>query len=321
MRSAIAALLLCLAPAAHAQTFLNGTIQTTPTTVPICTPVTGTLAALNDAVTLTCPGAPNYIITLSTPAGQSPLVGTIQSLDPGTGAGRRLIKSGVGPLQLASEPLNGLQGSPEYKTVNGGSAQQVKLTAYTSGQATVTITPQATANTVNIGSEVQSPEDVALRQGRSYTATTGIQSVTAGNFLSLQVTNPSTNNSRAFITTRAFGCNVTGTPPEFAGVSNPTANLATTAATITNRRTGGAASGIQIAYGMGTTHPDTSPAATLPPGGFVANGGSATLLGSEYTRTVEPGTSFVNWIGGSGGGLAAAARCHITFLWYEVPIN
>lgn len=296
-----------------------GTLQST-NTVQTCGPQTGTLAAAGDSVTLACPGASNYLITFTTPSGQTPLVGVMSSTDSTTGGSRRLVKTGIGPLEVATEMLNGAQGAGvtlEYRTVGGGYGQKISLNSYVSGQALVGIMAMYQPTTIFVNGAVHDEQDVALRNGRSFTASTGVQTVSAGNFLSMQFSMPSGANRRAFISLRTFGCTMAA---EFAGVSNPTTGLVTTPATISNRKTGGATSVATAAYGMSAAHPDTSPAATLPAGGLISAYGT-TYLGRDYQRTVEPGTSFTNWIGGAGGGLGTASRCHITYLWSEEPIN
>lgn len=296
-----------------------GTLQST-NTVQTCGPATGVLSAAGQSVELPCPGAANYLITLSTPSGQTPLIGTLSSSDTTTGGSRRLVKTGIGPLEVSTENLNGAQGAGvtlEYRTVGGGYGQKISLPNYTSGQATVTIIAMYQPTTVFINGAVHDEQEVALRNGRSFTASTGIQAVSTGNFLSMQFSMPAGANRRAFIHLRALGCSMAA---EFAGVSNPTVNVPTTPATISNRKTGGATSVATATYSMSNARPDTSPTTALPAGGLISAYGT-TYLGKEYARTVEPGTSFTNWIGGAGGGLGAASRCHITYLWVEEPIN
>ena len=286
-----------------------------------CGPVTATLTGAGQSVSLSsanCLGASNYLIQVVTPNAQSALIGTLTSSDATTGGTRRFVKTGVGSLETATDTLNGQQGSLEYRTVGGGYGQTITLSAYTSGQATVTILGLYNPTTVFINGSVDTRIDVAARQGRIYTATTGIQSVAAGNYLSLQFSIPSTANYRAFITSRVLDCNVTGTTVlNYFGTSSPTVNLATTAATITNRGiTGGVISSAAVTYAMATTHPDQSPSTTNPAGGFI-QAGAETILGNDFMRVVSPGQTFVNWIGGTGGGLSAASSCYITYLWYE----
>lgn len=310
---------VCAVPAV-AQTSSLGTGIVGTNAIQTCGPATGTLMAAGDSISLPCPGASNYLITLSTPSGQTPLIGTLASSDTTTGGSRRLVKTGIGPLEVATENLNGAQGAGvtlEYRTVGGGYGQKISLSAYTSGRADVTIIAMYQPTTIFVNGAVHDEQDVALRNGRSFTASTGVTAVSTGNFLSMQFSMPAGANRRAFINLRALGCTMAA---EFAGTSNPTANLATTAATISNRKTGGATSVATVTYAMATTHPDTNPAATNPAGGLISAYGT-TYLGKDYARTVEPGTSFTNWIGGAGGGLGAASRCHITYLWSEEPIN
>lgn len=326
LRIVLLLLSLVLAEQANAQAYSNGQLQVvTPpvigtNAIQTCGPVSKVLAAAGDSIDLPCAGASNYLITFTTPSGQTPLIGTMSSTDTTTGGSRRLVKTGIGPLEVSTENLNGAQGASatlEYRTVGGGYGQRISLPAYTSGQALVNIIAMYQPTTMFINGEVHDDQDVALRNGRSFTASTGVMTVANNNFLSVQFALPAGVNRRAFISMRAFGCSVAA---EFAGVSNPTTNLATTPATVSNRKTGGATSAATVTYSMATTHPDTNPAATLPAGGLISAGGT-TYLGKEYSRTVEPGTSFTNWISGPPTGLGTSARCHITYLWFEAPIN
>jgi hypothetical protein len=52
--------------------------------------------------------------------------------------------------------------------------------------------------------------------------------------------------------------------------------------------------------------------------GFLPTGG--TRLEIRETVTVPPGAKLAYSIGGSGGGLAATARCTVTLLFYSLPV-
>ena len=284
-----------------------------------CPPVTGTLTSVGDSVQSTCMGAPAYEVVL-TPNGATPLTGTIQASDPVSGVNRALFKAGVGELDVSNVPMFGTSATVSYRMVSLNGAK-VTLTAATSGSENVTIYASYAAVGTFLNNPIHTAEEGALRNGRAYTASTSVQAVGAGNNLSVVLTNPAGNNLRLILTARVLACDVaTGnTAPQYYGISNPTVNLPSNTATITNRRTGGVASASTVTYGVSTARPDTSPTTAQPVGGIVPTGGITFEI--PGMRTVEPGTSFANWIGGKSTGLGAAMNCSLNLQWYEETIN
>ncbi len=295
-----------------------------PLSAQTCGPVSGTLASLGASLSLNCLGASNYLITMATPAGNTALVGTFSSSDTVTGGARRLWKTGVGALAVSSDSLAGNQGSLEYRTVGGGYGQTVKLTAYTSGATLVTIVAVQQPTTVFVNGSVQNSDEDAVRAGRGFTASTGTQSVVAGQYLNLYIANPPGNTSRVIYTLRNVSCdNPSGQiAPKWYGLPNPTTGLPTTAVAVLNRKTGGAASAVTAFVSNGTTLPDTTTTTPMASrtGGMIPTGGMAGGPGS-VVRTLEPGQSTVLTILGTASGVAANPYCTIDYFWYEEATN
>ena len=131
---------------------------------------------------------------------------------------------------------------------------------------------------------------------------------------------------RAILTDRETSCDTaTGTVAlHWYSISNPTTNLPTTVATITNRKTGGAAPVLTAAYNASvTTFPDTATSTPLAsrvsgpvPTGGVIGGPGVTM------RTLEPGNSYALTILGAVSGVGGATpNCALTFVDYEEPVN
>jgi hypothetical protein len=279
---------------------------------PSCGPQTGTLAGPNDAVSLTCMGFPSYEV-LITPNASAPLVGTIQAYDPVSGSNRALFKAGVGELDVSTAPMTGTTGAVLYRLVsfNGGA---IKLAGYTSGSATVTIWGSSATSGTFQNNPVHTTEEGALRNGRAFTASSSVAAVPAGQNLSFVLSNPSSNSLRLIVGTRVVSCDgAAGTAiPKYYGVSNPTVNLPATAATVTNRRTGGAVSASTAVYGVAATRPDTNPTTATPAGGVVPTGGFSYQL--PGLTTIEPGTSRGTWIANTTG---ATINCSWLYQWIE----
>ena len=319
---ALAALLLA-GGVAHAD-YYPGPISVAQT----CAPVTGVLAAANATISLPCAGAANYDITITPTSGQPALVGTLTSVDPVNNNGPRLLfKAGVGALGTNTLALNGLQGGLEYRTdgASGVGAQAITLTSYTSGSATVTISASYNSTMVFVNGPILMAEEIALRAGRAFTASSGSQSLASGNYQSVVFTNPASNTMRAIITNRRISCDLaTGSvAPKWYSLPNPTANLPATTAPTSNRRTGGSTSAMGFTYNSnGGTFPDTATSTPLASrtGGFVPTGGMAGGPG-DVMRTVEPGQSTALTILGTGAGLATNPLCSIDVTWYEEPVN
>ena len=301
-------------------TFLTNGVQT-------CTPATGTIGALGQGVTLSCPGASSYNVIV-TPNASAPLIGTLSSSDPLSGAGRLIFKAGVGELDVNTVPMLGSTGTVEYRMTGSADPGGLSLaaSAYTSGSATVTIYASYNPEILFLGAPVHLADEAAVRAGRAYSTSTSLQALGNATYENLVLANPAGNNVRAIITLRETSCDIaTGVvATHWYSVSNPTTNLPTTAAAITNRRTGGTTSTLSATYNAGVaTFPDTSPSTPLasriagpvPTGGIV--GGPGTTM-----RTLEPGNSTVLTIVGQATGIGGATpNCAITVAWYEEALN
>lgn len=314
-----------LAGPAAAQTSSLGTGIVGTNAVQTCGPVTGTLAAVGDAVTMPagCNGFGTLIITVTTASGDSAFVGTFASRDAVTGGPRRLHKTGVGALQVSTETLSGTQGALEYRTCGGAGPQTITATAATSGRATVTIYGMLATTACFVNGSVQNAEEAALRAGKAFSASTGNQVVTTGNYLSLLVSNPANSGVRLVIpaSNRIVGCdNVSSAMlPKYSSLVNATTNLPTTAATVTRRggTTGTSAATALIANAA--SKPDTSPT-TANPIGLPFFGAYAV----PQDRTLEPGNSTLIYILGVTvpAGLGSAnSTCSIIISWFEESLN
>lgn len=281
-------------------------------------PVTGSLAALNDAVAMVAMGAPGYEV-LITPTPGSPLVGTVQFYDPVSGSNRSLFKAGVGELDVGSVPMLGQTTPTWYRGVsfNGFAC---RLTNYVSGSATVTIWGSYATSGTFQNNPVHSTEEGALRNGRAFTAASSTIAIPTGQNLSFVLSNPAGNNLRLILLNRTFTTDQTAAstaaPCKWFGISNPTVNLPATVATVTNRRTGGAVSASSALYGVSASRPDTSPTLATPGGGFIPTGGNTFQLGTLVT--IEPGTSRGAWINNVTG---ATLNGSINFMWIEEVLN
>ena len=286
----------------------------------------GALGATNASVVLPCPQASAYIIDI-TPTVGSPLVGTLSSTDSSSGGGRILFKAGVGSLGIVSLPFTGVGGSTvEYRTVGGGNGQAITATALTSGSATVTIFGTAAPSIMFINGSVATTEEVAVRQGRGFSVSSGSQSVSPGQYENLLLSNPAGSTSRLLLTNRTVYCNTaTGTATSlWYSLSDPTVGLPTGSMTPTNRKQG---SGASVATATSTastaTLIDTSPTTPLTsriggvvPTGGVPGGGPGTVM-----RTIEPGHSYDLSVFVPTGTFTAAQTCGVNFVWYEEPLQ
>ena len=336
MKRLLAFLLLAAAPAWAQVCQQSGCLTTvTPAAgtifstngIQTCGPTTGTIAAAGQGVTLSCPGAASYTVIV-TPTSGSPLIGTLAATDPLSGAGRLIFKAGVGELDVSSVGMFGSPGQVEYRLVGSADAGGLNIAAsgYTSGSATVSITATFNPEAVFLNSPVHTSDEAALRNGRAYSTSSGLMAVANGTYESLVLSNPAGNSVRAIITARETSCDVpTGNvAPHWYSLSNPTTNLPTSPATVTNRKTGGVTSTLSAVYNTGsTTFPDTATSTPLasrvagpvPTGGIV--GGPGTVM-----RTLEPGNSTAITIAGEATGFGGATpNCAVTLAWYEEVLN
>lgn len=281
----------------------------------------GTIGALNGTVDLDCPGAQSAVIAISgTFNGTLTALGSgdLSAVSSGIWGGRLLFKSGVGSLGTNTVTGDGsVAMANEYRVVVGGRALRLKMTAYTSGTATIRITASAGSSITFANGPTHNALEEATRAGRAFSVSTSIQSVAAGNYLNTRFSNPAGSGKNCFVVIRRFDNNYTQVS-EYYGVANPVALTSPTTVTPSNLDTGGVASVVTFTWNMGTTRLDSSPTTASPVGGVISMGSSATI---ETARLIRPGQSFGHYIGGSGGGLGATARLGVTLNWYEEAIN
>jgi hypothetical protein len=163
-------------------------------------------------------------------------------------------------------------------------------------------------------------EDQRVFDGFGYTVSTQIIAVTNGNYLIAELANPAGSGVNYVMTSRSFSDNIVGgnAPLEYlryTAASTLSATPTPTAVTIGNRIAGGPATTGTFRYQMG---------ANLPTGGSVSSAGFVPTNGEELRIkeivVIPPGSKLVYVVGGSGGGLAAAARIKMTFLFYTRAI-
>jgi len=198
------------------------------------------------------------------------------------------------------------------------SAQALANGAITGAQCTE-VAPVVCAPTSSTSPEVVlQREDARVLAGFGYTVSSSIVAISSGNYLNAILSNPSNSGVTLVMSSRLLNCNLAGgnTPNEYAryvsGATFPATPTPTTVA-IGNRRAGGAVSSATFQYQMASA----TLVGTTSAGGFVPTGGNR--LEIKEIVLIPPGSSLAYTIGGAGGGLAATARCAVTFLFYSLP--
>lgn len=240
--------------------------------------------------------------------------GTVDGDGVGPG-GRRLWKAGVGSLGISAIDIAGPISS-EYRVVLGGRYFAIDVPTYASGSVNVIVLAEQNSPVAFVHGPVHTALDEAVRGGKAYSAGTGVQGVSGGNFLNTKLVNPPGSGRNCFLFARRFENNVSGgsVPLEYFGVANPVTALGN-ALTPLNLRTGGPESVMLASWNMATARLDSSPSTVNPVGGILATNGMPVVV--DVPRLIGPGQSFGHYVGGAGGGLAATARLGITWLWYE----
>lgn len=332
MRRRLLLTLACLAwcGSALAQSSVNGvtqsasppgTIQST-NAIQTCGPVTATLANAGDFISLPCPGAASFTITVVPSA--SGMTGTLVSTDSTTGGGRLLFKTGVGELDVNTVSFTGATTQTEYRSVGTGYGQRVTLSAVSSGMATVTILASLGPSTVFPNAPVHTTDEAAQRAGRAFTSSTGFQPVAVNSYLVQALTNPPNSGVRFVIPSdfRVIGCNNPSSAllPNFGSARNPTSGVPTTALNITKRGSAsGAASVATSTGGVQTAVPATTPANPNPVG-LPVFGGYPVPQGT----TLEPGNTYTIWVQGVAipSGLSTSTpSCAAIISWSEEALN
>jgi hypothetical protein len=161
-------------------------------------------------------------------------------------------------------------------------------------------------------------EDGVVLAGRGYTVSTAVVSVAAGNFLTVELSNPAGSGVNFIMTARVFSNNVIGgsAPLEYQRFAQDAVFPASAATTvpIANRIAGGPASPGTFRYTMGSA----GPTGTLSSSGFIPTNGQEKRI--KDIVVLAPGTRLVYQVSGAGGGLAAMARIAVTFLYFTTPV-
>lgn len=301
-------------------------------------PYTGTLAKVGDSVVVPAiaNGCGTYFISIVTASGDTAFQGTFASSDSVTGGSKRLIKTGVGALQVASATLNGTQGNLEYRTTGGVGGQAITCTAWTAGRATVLIWGVAVSTAPFINGAVETTEGAALRASRAFTAAAMAQ-IAGGSLFNFLFVNATGSNTRAIFNQRRLATdNPSGQiAAKYYSLSNPTINLPTTAATARNRANFGPLSSAITCFSSTSTasatanngggFPDTSTSTPLASriGGILPTGG---FFGGpeDIDAIVDPGSSVVySILSVTNSGTLASTNPYLSFLvtWVEEPLN
>jgi hypothetical protein len=277
----------------------------------------GTISALDGAVELDAPGSASAIIAImGTFVGVLTFTGSGATVaEDGTQGNRIVLKSGVGSTGTNTVKHTGTSVDNEYRIATGGKSIRVKMTAYTSGTATVRITASAEPSTIFVNGPVHTSFEEAVRDGRAFSAGTGFQSIATTNYLKYRFSNPSDSGVNAFVTIRRT---VTATTSAFLNsqlVISPDAMTTPTAVTPANLRTGGVTSDIDFTF--------KNDAAALS-GGTLTGGLPIPLngipLNIDTVRLVQPGEVFGYQIQGAGT-LAQPVSCAVAVIWHEETVN
>ncbi|MDH2313338.1 hypothetical protein [Methylobacterium brachiatum] len=165
--------------------------------------------------------------------------------------------------------------------------------------------------------------EAAIRAGRAFVFSTGLFQVAAGNYLNARVENLAGSGRRVVIYKRRFDNNVIGgsAPLSYGGISAP-APIVAPAITSSGSNlitSGSASSALVLTAAMGAARINNAAGNATPTAqGFLPTNGEPLKL-VEW-RILLPGQAFANYIGGAGGGLAAAATCGFTFYAWEEPL-
>lgn len=174
-----------------------------------------------------------------------------------------------------------------------------------------------TSKILGAGRPLQEMLDTALRTGKLFTASTGLQAVASSSYLNYLLTNPAGSGVNVFLYERSWYNNIVngGAPVEWGQQIAPVGTIALTsptAVTPANFKSGSPiASACSFGWRMGTAN--NISAANV--GGTLPTGGQRMAI--TAIRLLPPGYQVGVYVGGSGGGLAQAARLGGTHLWWE----
>ncbi len=288
-------------------------------TLPFWGPVTGTLSAAGNTLTLECPGSTGANISVNgTWTGDVMVFGSTDA--GGTVQGQRIAyKSGIGSSGVSTISGNGSLVQKEIPVLSGGQRVVVKAQPNFVGSVGVTIIATPSPSVIGISGPVHTAEEEAIRNAHGFTFNTGIQTVTAGQYLNVIVKNPTNSGVNLFFRRRYFFTDrVHGDPPlTFAQLTNPVdpgltftqgSNLQTTPTA-----SPAPMSNCTLAFNVSGTHIDTSPP-TVNPIQAIIDTQQPFIFDTE--RMLVPGASLGYYVAGVG---TAPNAAQVEFLcnWYE----
>lgn len=157
-------------------------------------------------------------------------------------------------------------------------------------------------------------EDQRVLDGFGYTVSTAVVGVNTGNYLIAELANPTGSGANLIMSSRVLSSNISGgaAPLEYARYASASTFPAGTPTNVpvNNRIAGGTASAATFRYMMGTA----LPSGTVSSSGFIPTNGEEKRI--KDIVIIAPGQKLIYAVGGAGGGLAAAARVAMTFLFY-----
>lgn len=158
-------------------------------------------------------------------------------------------------------------------------------------------------------------EDQRVFDGFGYSVSSAVVAVSTNNYLIVELANPAGSGVNFVMSSRVLSSNITSgnAPLEYARYASTAvlnATPAPTPVTVNNRIAGGAPTTATFRYQMGPT----LPTGVVTSQGFVPTGGEEKRI--KDIVIIPPGGKLIYALGGSGGGLAAAARIAVTFLYY-----
>jgi hypothetical protein len=161
-------------------------------------------------------------------------------------------------------------------------------------------------------------EDQRVLAGAGFSVSTSVVAVAAGSDLNAILSNPAGSGVNLLMTSRILASNMANgaTVAEYIRYASGATMPAGTPTVVTpgNRLSGGPTTGARLSWLM-AANPLVG---TATSSGFIPSGGARLEL--KESVIIAPGMSLCYSIGGAGGGLAAASRLAMTFLFTQEPI-
>ena len=233
--------------------------------------------------------------------------------------GRIAFRSGYGTTGTNCLNMTAANGNAEYRFNMAGKSVRIIATAYTSGSVAVVITASQQPAMVFINGPVLTEWEDDIFAGRCFAASTGIQSVTNGNYLNYVLTNPTGSGVNLIIYRRQYGTDYTAAVLGYRSLRNVVALTSPTTVTPTSSNGASVSAVGAFTWKMQSTRIDTSPTTAAPGGGFMPDNGLEADI--QQISVVQPGQNFGSFIAGSGGGLATTANLNANIFWCEKPVG